>query len=94
MVANCKQGILDDDEPDKLWDKDLHVLNTNLERGLKMNESSQQHYRVTKDKLLTLLKGKRLDFPETVVLDRHDLFCRRVVELTTSSPRSTSSARP
>jgi dynein heavy chain len=81
MIVNCKQCILDDDEPDKLWDKDPLVLIKNLESCLKMNESYQEQYRVTKDKLLTLPKGKQFDFSETVIFGRFDLFCRRVVKL-------------
>ena len=66
MVVNCKQRILDDDELDKLWDKDQLVLIKNLGSDLKMDESYQGQYGATKDTLLTLQKGKRLDFSETV----------------------------
>ena len=46
-----------------------------------MNEAYQEQYRVTKDKLLTLPKGKQFDFSETLIFGRFDLFCRRVVKL-------------
>eukprot|EP00397_Hematodinium_sp_SG-2012_P000031 GEMP01000031.1.p1 GENE.GEMP01000031.1~~GEMP01000031.1.p1 ORF type:complete len:4639 (+),score=1050.01 GEMP01000031.1:391-14307(+) len=81
MIINCKDCILDGDETDKLWDKDPLVLIHNLESCLKMNEAYQEQYRVTKDKLLTLPKGKQFDFSETMIFGRFDLFCRRVVKL-------------
>ena len=48
---------------------------------LKLNEAYQEHYRLTKDKLLTLPKGKQFDFNEQLIFGRFDLFCRRVVKL-------------
>lgn len=81
MIANCKRCILGDDEPDKLWEKDPVTLIENLGNCMKMNEAYQEQYRVTKDKLLTLPKGKQFDFSETLIFGRFDLFCRRVVKL-------------
>jgi dynein heavy chain len=81
MITNCKHCILDGDDPDKLWEKDPLILIKNLEWCLKTNESYQEQYRVTKDKLLNLPKGKQFDFSETLIFGRFDLFCRRVVKL-------------
>jgi dynein heavy chain len=72
---------LDGDEKDEIWDKDpLHLIK-NLEACLRLNEAYQEQYRVTKDKLLTLPKGKQFDFSETQIFGRFDLFCRRIVKL-------------
>jgi dynein heavy chain len=81
MISNCKDSILDGDEKDEIWDKDpLHLIK-NLEACLRLNEAYQEQYRVTKDKLLTLPKGKQFDFSETQIFGRFDLFCRRIVKL-------------
>ena len=52
-----------------------------LESCLRLNEGYQEQYRLTKDKLLTMPKGKQFDFSETQIFGRFDLFCRRVVKL-------------
>lgn len=81
MITNCKDSILAGDEKDQIWEKDPLVLIKNLESCLRLNEAYQEQYRVTKDKLLTLPKGKQFDFSETQIFGRYDLFCRRVVKL-------------
>tara|TARA_B110000305_G_C18891498_1_gene382075 strand:- start:135 stop:524 length:390 start_codon:yes stop_codon:yes gene_type:complete len=52
-----------------------------LESCLRLNEMYQEHYRVTKDKLLTMPKGKQFDFSETQIFGKFDLFCRRIIKL-------------
>jgi dynein heavy chain len=81
MITNCKDCILDADEPDKLWEKDPMQLIQNFESCLKLNEHYQKQYHLTKEKLLSLPKGKQFDFNETMIFGRFDLFCRRVVKL-------------
>jgi dynein heavy chain len=56
------------------------LLNT-LEECLRLNEAYQEQYRLTKDKLLTMPKGKQFDFSETQIFSKFDLFCRRVIKL-------------
>ena len=48
---------------------------------LRLNEAYQEQYRLTKDKLLTMPKGKQFDFIETQIFGKFDLFCRRVIKL-------------
>jgi dynein heavy chain len=43
--------------------------------------SYQEQYRLTKDKLMTMPKGKQFDFSETQIFGKFDLFCRRVIKL-------------
>jgi dynein heavy chain len=81
MITNCKECILDGEDKEGIWDKDPLVLIKNLKSCLCLNEAYQEQYRVTKDKLLTLPKGKQFDFSETQIFGRFDLFCRRVVKL-------------
>ena len=49
----------------------------------KLNKSYTTHvrYRLTKDKLLTMPKGRQFDFSETQIFQKFDLFCRRVIKL-------------
>ncbi|CAE8668636.1 unnamed protein product, partial [Polarella glacialis] len=81
MITNCKACILQEDDSGMLWDKSPPELIKNLEICLKLNAAYQEQYRITKDKLLTLPKGKQFDFSETLIFGRFDLFCRRVVKL-------------
>lgn len=52
-----------------------------LESCLKMEIAYLEQYRITKDKLAALPKGKQFDFSETLIFGRLQLFCRRVVKL-------------
>jgi dynein heavy chain len=81
MITICKQAINGGDAPDLIWDKDPEYLLTTLEACLRLNEHYQEHYRLTKDKLLTMPKGKQFDFSETQIFGKFDLFCRRVIKL-------------
>eukprot|EP00392_Amoebophrya_sp_AT5.2_P015403 g15605.t1 len=84
MILNCKDCILGEDEDatsDQLWERDPMKLIRNLELCLRMNECYQEEYRKTKEKLLSLPKGKQFDFSETLIFGKFDLFCRRVVKL-------------
>lgn len=81
MITLCKKSILGKDPPESIWDKDPEALLIDLESCLKLNEAYQEQYRLTKDKLLTMPKGKQFDFSETQIFGKFDLFCRRVVKL-------------
>ena len=65
MITNCKNHINGEDGV-KLWDQDLPTLVQRLEVCDKLWEAYKLHYRSTKDKLLTMPKGKQFDFDETV----------------------------
>ncbi|GBG33121.1 Dynein heavy chain 5, axonemal [Hondaea fermentalgiana] len=79
MISCCKKCILVEN-PD-LWSQDPEALVQRLEACLKLNDSYQENYRLTKDKLLTMPKGKQFDFSEQQIFGKFDLFCRRVIKL-------------
>ncbi|RLN86351.1 hypothetical protein BBJ28_00004571 [Nothophytophthora sp. Chile5] len=81
MIALCKSSLLGREPPEAIWDKDPELLLLGLEACLKLNEAYQEQYRLTKDKLLTMPKGKQFDFSETQIFGKFDLFCRRLVKL-------------
>ncbi|EEY63593.1 dynein heavy chain, outer arm [Phytophthora infestans T30-4] len=81
MIALCKNSLVGREPPEAIWDKDPEVLLVGLEACLKLNEAYQEQYRLTKDKLLTMPKGKQFDFSETQIFGKFDLFCRRLVKL-------------
>lgn len=81
MITLCKMSIVGGAPPEAIWDKDPELLLVDLESCLKLNEAYQEQYRLTKDKLLTMPKGKQFDFSETQIFGKFDLFCRRVVKL-------------
>ena len=81
MIANCQRCITGGEPVDRLWNKDPQELVEKLEACLGLNEAYQEQYRLTKDKLLTMPKGKQFDFSETQIFGKFDLFCRRVIKL-------------
>merc|ERR1719502_1545985 len=81
MIANCKRCINGTEPPEAIWDSDPEELLPVLESCLRLNEGYQEQYRLTKDKLLTMPKGKQFDFSETQIFGKFDLFCRRVIKL-------------
>jgi dynein heavy chain len=81
MIANCKRCINGSEPPEAIWDSHPEELLPVLESCLRLNEGYQEQYRLTKDKLLTMPKGKQFDFSETQIFGKFDLFCRRVIKL-------------
>ena len=81
MIASCKLAINGKDQPDRLWAREPEALLETLESCLRLNEFYQEQYRLTKDKLLTMPKGKQFDFSETQIFGKFDLFCRRIIKL-------------
>ena len=81
MIVNCRQYVTQGQRPSELWDRDPQDLVKYLEACLKLNEAYQEQYRLTKDKLLTMPKGKQFDFNETQIFGKFDLFCRRCIKL-------------
>jgi dynein heavy chain len=81
MIATCKLSINGKDSPDKIWDKDLPSLLETIEKCLQLNEQYQEHYRITKEKLILNPKGRQFDFSETQIFSKFDLFCRRLIKL-------------
>eukprot|EP00439_Symbiodinium_sp_Y106_P063853 s629_g9.t3 len=82
MINNCRTCIIGEcEDASQLWDTYPPDLIGHLDICLKLNESYQEQYNLTKNKLMTLPKGKQFDFNESLIFGRFDLFCRRVVKL-------------
>ena len=82
MINNCRTCIIGDcEDASQLWETHPPDLIGHLDVCLKLNESYQEQYNLTKNKLMTLPKGKQFDFNESLIFGRFDLFCRRVVKL-------------
>ena len=81
MITNCCHFILQEKPSEDLWNRQPAPLLAALEECLRLNEAYQEQYRLTKDKLLTMPKGKQFDFSETQIFSKFDLFCRRVIKL-------------
>jgi dynein heavy chain, axonemal len=81
MVNNCKRNVNGTDSPDAVWSKPPQELVLSLEASLQLNEVYQEQYRLVKDKLLTMPKGKQFDFNEQQIFGKFDNFCRRVIKL-------------
>lgn len=52
-----------------------------LDAGIKLNESYQEQYRLTKRKLEKTPTGRQFDFNEMQIFGKFDLFCRRLIKL-------------
>ena len=81
MITNCKRCINGNDPPERIWEKGAEEMMENLESCLRLNEAYQEQYRMVKEKLLTMPKGKQFDFSEAQLFSKFDLFCRRVIKL-------------
>ena len=60
IVTSCKLSLNGKNPPDAMWDQDPEILLERLESCLRLNEMYQEQYRITKDKLLTMPKGKQV----------------------------------
>eukprot|EP01041_Mallomonas_annulata_P002980 gene2980-5847_t len=81
IITVCRLAINGKEMPDKIWETDLPALLEIIEKCLQLNEEYQEQYRVTKEKLMTMPKGKQFDFSETQIFGKFDLFCRRLIKL-------------
>eukprot|EP01042_Synura_sphagnicola_P000006 gene6-7_t len=81
MITVCKVAINGRDTYDRIWDKNMPSLLEVIEKCLQLNEEYQEQYRSTKEKLMTMPKGKQFDFSETQIFGKFDLFCRRLIKL-------------
>jgi len=79
MIRNCRKFLCPRGK--SLWEMDAEQLVDDLESCLKLNEAYQEHYRLTKDKLLTIPNNKQFDFDENAIFGRFDLFSRRITKL-------------
>jgi len=74
MITNCKHAI---SSRGRLWEQPADVLVENLRWALRLNDSYQEQYRLTREKLMTQPKVKQFDFNEQEVFGKFDLFCKR-----------------
>ncbi len=90
MIENCKLHILNlggeklvggGDANGGLWEASPQELLPRLRACLKLNNAYQEHYHVTKAKLLEISQGKQFECDERVIFGHFDLFCRRLVKL-------------
>ncbi len=89
MIENCKQYILNLGESvgdgcdvnGGLWDASLQELVPRLQDCLKLNSAYQEHYHITKAKILENTQGRQLECDEKEIFGHYDLFCRRLVKL-------------
>jgi dynein heavy chain len=80
MIRNCKQCIT---APGKLWTQQVDDLLERLDCSLRLNDSYQEQYRLTREKLMSQPKVKQFDFNEGQIFGKMDLFCKRVLLLNT-----------
>jgi len=78
MITNSKQYVL---APGQLWNQDKPSLLKNLELCIQLNETYQEQYKLTRDRLMSQPKGKQFDFNESKIFSKFDLFCKRVSKL-------------
>jgi len=81
MISNCKQYLNDGKPGEKLWDKKPQELIERLEHCTKLNTAYYENYNITKEKLMTMPKGKQFDFSESQIFGKFDNFCRRLLKL-------------
>jgi len=85
MVIRCKENISGGggggEGGNDLWLEDPQQLVKRLDAGIKLNESYQEQYRLTKRKLEKTPTGRQFDFNEMQIFGKFDLFCRRLIKL-------------
>ena len=79
MIIRCKENT--SGAGNDLWQEDPALLIRRLDAGIKLNESYQEQYRLTKRKLERAKNGKQFDFNEMQIFGKFDLFCRRLIKL-------------
>ena len=85
IIRKCKEIITDgsqgSEDVDFLWQQKPEVLVQKMQTCLKLAESYQEQYEITKEKLAATPKGKQFDFPEKKIFGDMELFCRRIGKL-------------
>ena len=85
MIICCKNTILDGEtSDDKLWDHERfppEQLIPVLRSCIDLNKSYQEQYKITKERLMNMPKGKQFEFSPNQIFGKFDLFCRRVHKL-------------
>ena len=85
MIICCKNAILDGEtSDDKLWDHERfppEQLIPVLRSCIDLNKCYQEQYKITKERLMNMPKGKQFEFSPNQIFGKFDLFCRRVHKL-------------
>eukprot|EP01028_Stygiella_incarcerata_P006636 TRINITY_DN270_c0_g1_i1.p1 TRINITY_DN270_c0_g1~~TRINITY_DN270_c0_g1_i1.p1 ORF type:complete len:4523 (-),score=1222.92 TRINITY_DN270_c0_g1_i1:192-13760(-) len=78
MIRNCVKSIR---AHGSLWEQSPQELITRLDLCLRLNESYQEHYQMTKEKMMTQPGGKQFDFNKFQIFGKFELFCKRIQKL-------------
>lgn len=71
-------------DSDSLWDANLfppEELIPVLKSCIDLNNTYQRQYKITKERLMSMPKGKQFEFSPNQIFGKFDLFCRRVSKL-------------
>lgn len=94
MIANCRSWLMEGEHHEALWEREPQHMIPMLEFCLKLNDAYHEQYRITRERLVAIPKGKQLDVSEQDIFGRMDLFCRRLQKLITMvSTRRQSACR-
>ena len=52
-----------------------------LQQCIDLNNAYQQQYKLTKERLMAMPKGKQFEFSTNQIFGKFDLFCRRITKL-------------
>ena len=83
MTANCRTWLLEGEHHEQLWEREPIKIIPMLQYCLRLNDAYHEQYRMTRQRLLAIPKGKQLDVSEQDIFGRMDLFCRRLQKLIT-----------
>lgn len=82
MVTKCKKFIMKGEKSFRnIWIRPPTELIKTLEICIKLNHEYQRQYAITKEKLMTMPKGKQFDFSESSIFGKFNLFCKRLHKL-------------
>ena len=79
MVETCKRTIQRGKNSDEmLWEYPPEELLPVFKSCIDLNIEYQHQYKLTKDRLMSMPKGKQFDFSSNQIFHKFDMFCRRV----------------
>ena len=81
LVMSILKGETSDD---KLWEQNKfppEVLIPVLNSCIELNHAYQKQYKITRERLMSMPKGKQFEFSPNQIFGKFDLFCRRVTKL-------------
>lgn len=81
MIATCLMALNGKDAAHKIWEVDPQTLVAILESCLRLNETYQDLFHQTKERLSTMTSSRQFDFDEHAIFGKFDLFSRRAIKL-------------